>query len=298
VTVATQSTPQSIDPGSVISTALHIYRDQAGVLLATAFVVFTIEALLVLVLGAIVGSLLTIVVTTFYQGMVVELVRDVQDGRRDSSVGDLFRSVAPVVLPLIGVSILAGIGIVIGFILLIVPGLFLMTIWSVVSPVTVIERPGVIAAFGRSRELVRGYGMQVFGVIIVVILLVVVAGIIVGLITSGASDTVRSIVQWLINIVTAPLSALIVSVLYFGLRRARGEAPSSTPGMSDATAGWAPPSAPAYEPPSAPAYAPPAAPAAPPTATPGDPLAPSSSPPPAPGEEQPPSSPPPPPAST
>ena len=58
----------------------------------------------------------------------------------------------------------------IGFILLIIPGLFLIVIWSVVAPVVVLERPGVFAAFGRSRELVRGNGWNVFAVIVLVFL--------------------------------------------------------------------------------------------------------------------------------
>src|SRR4051812_12945750 len=157
----TAATPQSIDPGSVIASAFDIYKRHFAVLIGAALVVFAVEALLVLALGWV-GAILSIVVGTFFNGMVVELVRDVQDGRLDASVGDLFRSVAPVVLPLIAVSFLAGIGIAIGLVLLIVPGLFLLTIWSVVAAVTVVERPGVFPAFARSRELVRGYGWQVF----------------------------------------------------------------------------------------------------------------------------------------
>jgi hypothetical protein len=112
----------------------------------------------VLTLVAVVVSL---VLAALYEGMVVQLVRDVQDGRRDNTVGELFGSESPVLLPLIAVSILAGLGIGIGFLLLIVPGLILLTIWSVAAPVLVIERPGVLRAFGRSRELVRGYGWPV-----------------------------------------------------------------------------------------------------------------------------------------
>ena len=39
-------------------------------------------------------------------------------------------------------------------VLLIVPGLILLTIWAVIAPVIVVERSGVIDAFRRSRELV------------------------------------------------------------------------------------------------------------------------------------------------
>ena len=64
----------------------------------------------------------------------------------------------------------------IGFILIIVPGLILITIWSVAAPVVVLENPGVFAALRRSRELVRGNGWQVFGVILV---LYIVVGVVV-----------------------------------------------------------------------------------------------------------------------
>jgi hypothetical protein len=253
---STAATPDSIDPGSVISSAFAIYKDQAAVLLGSAALVFLVTGILAFLLGWV-GALIGFVASLFYQGMVVELVRDVQDGRRDSEIGELFRSVAPVVLPLLGASILAAIGIAIGFVLIIVPGLFLMTIWSVVIPVVVIERPGVFRSFGRSQELVKGYGWQVFGVIVVVILLAIVISVIVALIASGLSDAARGVVQLVLNIITAPLQALLVSVLYFGLRRAHGE---TTTGAT---------TAPAYEPPT---WSPPESPeppaSSPPPATP------------------------------
>src|SRR4051794_7796596 len=157
--------PPRLSPGDVIGRAFEIYRDQIGVLLPAALVVFAVDALVRWVFNegllTLVAVLVSLVLATLYEGMVVELVRDVQDGRRDNTVGELFGSVSPVLLPLIAVSLLAGLGIGLGFVLLIVPGLILLTFWSVVAPVTVIERPGVFGAFGRSWQLVRGYGWPV-----------------------------------------------------------------------------------------------------------------------------------------
>ena len=73
-----------------------------------------------------------------HRGVVVNLANDVQDGRRDSSAGDLVRSATPFILPLFGAGLLAGIGIGIGLILIVVPGLILATIWSVIAPVIVV----------------------------------------------------------------------------------------------------------------------------------------------------------------
>ncbi len=96
---------------------------------------------------------------------MVELVKDVRDGRRDQAIGDLFSAAAPFILPLIGFGILFGIGVAIGFILIVIPGLILLTFWSVGAPAIVVEGIGPIDAFGRSWRLVRGNAWSVFGVL-------------------------------------------------------------------------------------------------------------------------------------
>ena len=104
---------------------------------------------------------------------------------------ELVEETWPVVLPLIGAGILAGIGIVIGLLLLLVPGLILLTIWSVIAPVIVVEHSGVIDAFGRSRALVKGNGWQVFGVILVVFLITAIVSFVLRAIGVGISDILR-----------------------------------------------------------------------------------------------------------
>ncbi len=215
---------RKLDVGGTLSQIFSTYGDQAGVLLPVAFGLF----LLVAVINAILaGSLLllplglavSVVAATLYQGMVVGLVRDVQDGRRDSSVGELIEATWPVVLPLIGAGILAGIGIGIGFLLFIIPGLILLTIWSVIAPVIVVERSGVIDAFGRSRALVKGNGWQVFGVILVVFLITAIASAILGAIGMGISDSLgmRVLVNVIASTLTAPIAALAAATIYFNL---------------------------------------------------------------------------------
>ena len=52
--------------------------------------------------------MVSLIATTLYTGMVVKLVEDVQDGRRDHSAGDLLGSAAPVIAPLIGAGLIVG----------------------------------------------------------------------------------------------------------------------------------------------------------------------------------------------
>jgi hypothetical protein len=212
---------QRIVPGEVVSRIWEIYRDQFSVLAGTALILYALDFVIYLALPAVLGvvlGILLLALAILYQGMVVKLVQDVQDGRRDNSVADLLRSVKPVFWPLVAVSILFGLGVGIGFVLLIIPGLILLTIWCVVAPVTVLERPGVFAAFGRSRELVRGNGWQVFGVIVIVFLIVLGVSILAGIVSEPLGSVGRALIRWAVNAVTAPITALSASVLYFALR--------------------------------------------------------------------------------
>jgi lipid-A-disaccharide synthase-like uncharacterized protein len=211
---------QPISPGSVVSRIWDIYLDQSWVLIGTALALYAVQFVVYLLLPGAAGIAVAVLfwaLGVLYQGMVVTLVQDVQDGRRDHSVGDLLRSVEPVFWPLLAAAILFGLGVAIGFLLLIIPGLILIVIWSVVAPVIVLERPGVFEAFGRSRELVRGNGWNVFAVIALVFLAVVVVSIAAGLIASGLGSLGRALVQWAVNAALAPVTALSASVLYFAL---------------------------------------------------------------------------------
>ncbi|MGE5407987.1 MAG: hypothetical protein ACM3NV_05190 [Syntrophothermus sp.] len=213
-----------LDVGETLSEVFSIYGAHAGVLLPLAFWLFLGVAIVDGIIGSRlsllwIGIVVSTIAATLYQGMVVGLVRDLQDGRRDASVRDLFDVAAPVVLPLIGAGLLSGLGIGVGLLLLIVPGLFLLTIWAVIAPVIVIERSGVFAAFGRSRALVRGNGWPVFWVVMVAFLISLAGAVVFGGIAASISQgpLVRIVFSALASTITAPITALAAGVLYYRL---------------------------------------------------------------------------------
>jgi len=242
---------RKLDVGGTLSQIFSTYGAQAGVLLPVAFVLYLVVAV---VNGILAGSLIllplglaaSVIAATLYQGMVVGLVRDVQDGRRDSSINDLIEAAWPVVLPLIGAGILAGLGIGLGLFLLIVPGLILLTIWVAIAPVIVVEHSGVIDSFGRSRELVRGNGWQVFGVILVVFLITIIVSIVFGAIGGGISDSVgmQIVVNLIASTVTAPIAALAAATIYFRLLAIKEGAGVPPPPPGPSTSAPPPPPAP------------------------------------------------------
>jgi hypothetical protein len=213
----------SIDVGAIIRRTFQIYVDQAPVLMPAAAVVFVISGIFgVLLIAAspglaFIALIVSLVATTLFTGMVVELVSDIQDGKRDASASQLLRAASPVLGKLILVGIVAGIGEAIGFILIIVPGLILITIWSVAAPVVVLERPNGLRALGRSRELVRGNGWQVFGVLLLLLIGVGILSEVIVVIASAGGTAVGLVVRVIVGVLTAPISALAVAVLYFDL---------------------------------------------------------------------------------
>lgn len=215
---------RKLDFGTTLNEIFAIYGARAGVLLPVAFWFFLVVAIVDGFTGSSLALLplaliISTIVSTLYQGVVVGLVRDVQDGRLDAPAGELIRAALPVVGPLIGAAILSGIAIGIGLFLLLVPGLFLLTIWAVIAPAIVIERTGVLAAFGRSRELVRGNGWAVFGVILVAYLITAAGALVFGTIAASVADgpLVRIVFSALASTITAPIPALAAGVLYYRL---------------------------------------------------------------------------------
>lgn len=248
---------ERLDIGEVFTTILATYRDQAALLLPAALAVFLPVAVINALIGSAgvaLGVLLTVVsfafsliATFWYQGMVVEAARDMQDGKRDFDIVGLFRSVTPVLGALIGAGILAGLGIALGFVLLVVPGLILLTWWAVVAPVVVMERPGITAALGRSRALVRGNGW-VFGVLVLLVIVQALLGAVIGALIGGLGGSgIGSALAGLIaNVLVAPLSGLAAATMYLRLRRIHGEpeVPGGLRGSAGADVGPAPTSGP------------------------------------------------------
>src|SRR5262249_32288319 len=110
----------------------------------------------------------------------------------------------------------------IGFLLLVIPGLFLLTIWSMLVPVIVIEGRSAGEAFTRSREVVRGNGWSVFGLVIVTFLLVGIASIGIRLSFVPLPDFFEAWLRVLVaHSLTIPFAAAVLTTAYFRLTAER-----------------------------------------------------------------------------
>jgi hypothetical protein len=214
----------------VLSEAWDLYRRFASHFLLIAFVIYVVTALLVALLslagvvGAILGAILGFAATYVVQASLIKAVQDVRDGRVDLDLSETVQAAAPYILPVIGAAILAGIGITIGFFLLIVPGLILLTFWCLIIPFIVLGGSGVFASFGNSWRTVRGYAWRVFGTYVLVFLILIAFSIVLGLILGLLHSLfLRSLLN---NAVTgtliAPFLALVATLIYYRLIAAHG----------------------------------------------------------------------------
>ena len=223
-----------LSAGSVIGQAWEMYKAHWRHLIPIAFVVYLIISLVALLLAVVLGWLglafaffIAVAGVFWLQGALVLAVDDVRDGRADLSIRETLDRVLPRLNTLTLAGLLAAFAITIGLALLIVPGLYLLTIWLLIVPAIVLERRGVFESFGRSRELVRGNGWNVFGVIVLTIAILIAVNIGVSIIDEAVDIAWVSL---LLDIVTqtamAPFLALAWTITYFELRGIRDAVPA------------------------------------------------------------------------
>ena len=230
------------DFGAILDAAFRIYGANANKLIVlVAIVVVPLSLISHLLTGVVFAThgaglwvattLVTLLITLItYAILQAALIR----GAAQATVGDTvdveasykwgLRKFGWVLL----VSIATGIMVVIGFVLLIVPGVILLTRFAVAIPALVIEdRAG--DSLSRSWKLTKGHFWHVLGTVVVAAL---IAGVVSGIIsTIGALAGTSWFTDWIFGsigeIVVAPFSALVSIVLYLDLR-ARSEGLTTT----------------------------------------------------------------------
>jgi hypothetical protein len=129
----------------------------------TGFVVFA--ALGIFERSPFLAALVSFVGTTLVQGALVEVVDDEHRGKSPRPLTHLYRSSGSRLGSLLAASILMGIGVGLGLLLLIVPGILLAIRWAVATPIVMLEGLAARAAMRRSQELVQGHRKDVFRVL-------------------------------------------------------------------------------------------------------------------------------------
>lgn len=226
--------------GEIVDATFTVYRRRFGPMFTIALVLVFIPFLVSLVGGCSLDTAGTTTCTSpigwlgYYVGLIGTVVAGVaavlvaaqayadvpSDWRRAMGVG-VRRTVA-----IILATIVAGVLIAIGFVLVIVPGIFLAVSLAVVWEALIIEGIGPMESIKRSWRLVAGERWRVFGAaLLVLVLAIIVFGILSAVIwfilspVLGVSGgTAGYIVQQVSTLLSIPLTAALGAVLYLDLR--------------------------------------------------------------------------------
>jgi hypothetical protein len=205
----------------VLGEAFAVYRRLfrrsvvvAGLIFAVVSLAQALAAKSGTALTLFVSLVLSLVGGLLVQGALVEVVRDVHEGREPRSVNEYYNRTRGRLGTLIGASFMYGFGVLAGFVLLVVPGLIAIARWSLIVPLVMIEKRSWRDAFRRSSELVRGQTGRV-------LVLVIIANVITGIIGSLFSFLPGFVGIWIggtiAGAVAVPFEAHVLTVLYYRL---------------------------------------------------------------------------------
>ncbi len=171
--VAAHRTGVEFSVGSVFSRTLSTLFGRPGTFFGITLVSWIPGTILrVLTRGGSSGVsfgvfIITVILNLIVYGAVSYAVLKVLRGE-SASIGESLSRSAARFGPLIGASVLTGLGTMVGMILLVVPGLILMCMWAVTTPACVVENLDSYQSLQRSAELTKGYRWRVLGLIVLI----------------------------------------------------------------------------------------------------------------------------------
>jgi hypothetical protein len=215
----------------VLGEAWTLYKRHASHFLLIAFAIYLVVAVITALLslalgsfGAVLGGLLSLLGTFLVQAALVKAVQDARDGRGDLDLRASVSAALPFLWSVTIAGIFASIAIAVGFALIIVPGLILLTFLSLIVPWIVVGGATAFESFGKSWATVRGYAWHVFGTYVVVFLILIVGEFVLGVILLALPDAARTFISdVVVGTLVAPFLAAVVTLVYDRLRAAHGE---------------------------------------------------------------------------
>ena len=115
-------------------------------------------------------------------------------------------------------AILASLGITIGFMLLVVPGIILLLMWWVFVPAIVVEGVGIFESFGRSRALTSGHRWAILGLLVLVGIAQWLVSLVLGFVGAALGVIAAEIINVVVALGFGAFASVLSAVGYYYLR--------------------------------------------------------------------------------
>lgn len=223
----TMSRFQPMDLGEILNTTFNLYRDNFTLFAGICAVIVVPEAILLSLFAVshstifvLLAALVSLTVPFLLTGALAQAVSARYLGR-PMTIAQAYQALGSgTILTLVAVSFLSGILVLIGLILVVIPGIYLAVRFTVASQAAVLEREGVTDSLRRSWRLVEGKWWHVFGIVVVVSILVGVLERLAGSLGSSIAGDVlgTGLSTAIVGILIQPIQAIALTLLFYDLR--------------------------------------------------------------------------------
>jgi len=148
--------------------------------------------------------------------LVHTAIQDIRGGGRVGLIESLNVSLRQF-WPLVGLAF-ASFLTSLGFVLLVVPGFILSTIWFVALPACIVERVGPWTSLRRSLQLTKGHRWRILGLVLLLLIPTWGSSFVGWLLSTAASELVGTVGEWLCTTIMTAITAAVVVVTYYDLR--------------------------------------------------------------------------------
>ncbi|MBA3889890.1 MAG: hypothetical protein H0X64_05115 [Gemmatimonadaceae bacterium] len=215
----------------IVDAAVQLYRREPMkymLLTALAYAPFVVLQLMVVggasrVLGPAVGPtlvltyVLTFVAFAIMSAVIARMAAAAYLGEA-REIEETVREVLPAVPSVIWSTILKYFMVMIGLLLFIVGGLYVVARYFATTQAIVLEGTGAHAAFRRSSELSKGLKRHVFNTLALVWVLYFIASVAVSMLAGLGGEILITIVSTLVAVVVYPIVGIAEVVLYYDAR--------------------------------------------------------------------------------
>jgi hypothetical protein len=158
------------------------------------------------------GKLLTYALSPLSQAMMVYGAFQVMLGQR-FSIAESARIGLRRFLPILALSFIVPLGVALGVLMLIVPGIILYMIWFVSTPACVVEQLGPIRSLERSNRLTYGHRWGILGLNLVILVLAILLSMSAGAIMTAVLGSDETMLAQVLTLTWSTLGTALYSIV-------------------------------------------------------------------------------------